>query len=197
MRPDTLTPVQFAFDAGRHEYVNLATGAIIPHITGMLQEAGLIDDRWYTEESCERGSVVHRLTAEYDLGSIERPQEVISKYKGYLDAHVALMKIIRPKWQHIEEPIVSSRYRFGGRPDRVGLCYGAVCIVEVKTGVKDRVHGIQTALQAILAAEESGMPEGAIPRYVEYLKPDGKFTLEHQTDLRDFDEAIRVIRRTT
>ena len=131
------------------------------------------------------------------LGSIEKPREVISKYKGYLDAHVALMKIMRPRWDHIEEPLVSSQYRFGGRPDRVGLCYGAVCIFEVKTGVRDRVHGIQTALQAILAAEESGMPHAAIPRYVEYLKPTGKFALEAQTDLRDFDEAFRIIRRTT
>lgn len=197
MPHSALAPVRFAFDAGRHEYIDLDSNRLIPHITGMLKEAGLIDDRWYSEESCDRGHAVHRLTADYDLGAIQHPHDLVSKYKAYLDAHVDLMRILRPKWTHIEEPLVSSRYRFGGRPDRVGQCYGAVAIVEIKTGVRDRVHGIQTALQALLAAEDGWVPAQSLPRYVAYYTARGRFTLEAQTDPRDFDEAFRIIQRTT
>src|SRR5574341_1863405 len=47
----------FRFDALNHEYLSVATGEVFPHITGMLEQTGWIDDRWYTEESSDRGMV--------------------------------------------------------------------------------------------------------------------------------------------
>jgi hypothetical protein len=188
--------MRFAFDAGRHDYIDLDAGEVLPHITGMLEQAGLIDDRWYTEESCERGQVVHRLTADYDLGAIEDVRSVVSGFKPYLEAHVAAMRILRPQWAHVEEPLVSTRYRFGGRPDRVGLVYGAHSVLEVKSGALEAAHAIQTALQAILAGEELHLPPEAINRYGLYLTKAGKFKLEQFIDRGDFDEAHRIIART-
>lgn len=187
--------MRFAFDTSRHEYVDLDAGEVLPHITGMLEQAGLIDDRWYTEESCERGHVVHRLTADYDLGAIEDVTSVVSSFKPYLEAHVKAMTILRPKWAHVEEPLVSSRYRFGGRPDRAGLVYEAHSVLEVKSGGPERAHAIQLALQAILVGEELKLPPESINRYALYLKPSGKFKLEQLVDPADFDEARRIIAR--
>ena len=59
--------VPFRFDALNHEYIALDTGEMLPHITGMLETAGLVDDLWFTEESSECGTCVHSLTAQYDL----------------------------------------------------------------------------------------------------------------------------------
>lgn len=186
----------FRFDANTHEYVNIRTGDVRPHITGMLQAEGLIDDRWFTEESCERGSCVHRLTADYDLGALD-PRECDSKYKGWLLGHVALMRIVNPSWRHVEEPMLHRALDFGGRPDRVGTIYGAVGVWEIKSGLEDPAHAIQLAMQAILAAPIVGLPAESLVRYAAYLKSNGKYKLVEYKQRRDFDEAHRIIRRWT
>jgi hypothetical protein len=183
-----------AFDANRHEYIDLTLGEIVPHITGMLEETGWIDARWYTEDSSERGRAVHQLTADYDLGAIEDPRTVTSKYKGWLLAHVKVMAMIRPTWRHVEEPLVSRLHHYGGRPDRAGLVYAAESVLEVKSGAREKSHRIQTALQAILVGEEIGIPPEFITRYGLYLSGHGKAQLEQFVERRDFDEAYRIIR---
>lgn len=191
-------PFTFRFDATAHEYLSIDTGEVYPHITGMLEQCGLVDRRWYTAASCERGSCVHRLTTDYDLGAIAREDlpTVNSIYKGWLAAHVKAMDIIRPAWQHIEEPMVSAQYRFGGRPDRVGRVYGAIAVVEIKSGAPEPAHAIQLALQALLVAPDLKLPPESIPRYALYLKNTGRFKLETFPNTRkDFAEAKRVIHR--
>ena len=186
----------FAFDARRHEYVDEDAGEVLPHITGMLERSGWVDDRWFTEESCERGSIVHRLSADYDLGAIENVESVTSQYKPWLLAHVKGIGLVRPEWTHVEIPLVSAVYRYGGRPDRCGLMYGAVAVAEIKSGPIGKAHAIQTALQAILLAPEVGLPAEAIHRYGWYVTGRGKFRLEQFVARADFDAAYTVIRQT-
>jgi hypothetical protein len=54
---------------------------------------------------------------------------------------------------------------------------------------------VQTALQAILAAEEKGIPPELLLRFALYLTARGKFYLDEHKDRTDFDEAYNVIRR--
>ena len=187
--------VAFRFDAINHEYLDLETGAILPHITGMLQAAGLIDDTWFTEESSYRGQRVHRLTADYDLGAIEKPETVEDKYKAYFLAHVKAMKILRPTFLAVEQPFVHPVYRYGGRPDRLAVINRAKAVLEIKTAIPAKSHPIQTALQAILAAGEFGLPPEGIQRLCLYVTKTGKFKLEEHRDRGDFDQARRVIRQ--
>lgn len=186
--------IPFRFDAERHVYITLDTGEIVPNITRMLEAAGLIDSRWYTDEGCERGHEVHRLTADYDLGALDLADLAGSPYANYVQAHIAVMGIVRPTWQHIETPAVHKVHRYGGRPDRVGQVYAAGSVWEVKSGAPEPAHMIQTALQAILVAEELGLAPRAVQRFAEYVKADGKYKVEHHTNARDFDEAYRIIR---
>jgi hypothetical protein len=186
--------VPFRFDGCRHAYIPLDTGEEIPHITGMLERTGWIDDRWYSSDSSERGQAVHALTATYDLGGLD-PATCVSRYRPYLLGHVKAMQIIRPEWRHVEEPLVHPFLRFGGRPDRVGLIYRAQGVMEGKSGQPERSHQVQTALQAILAAPELGLPPEALVRYALYWRDNGRFKLEQHIDRRDFDEAHRVIKR--
>jgi hypothetical protein len=186
---------EFRFDAHRHEYIDALTGQVLPHITGMLQEAGEIDDRWFTEESCERGTAVHRLTADYDLGVIEDLATLTTRYKPYLLSHVACVNIVPHDFQHIEEPLVSPVHRFGGRPDRVGTMWNIAAVVEGKTAQPDPSHRVQTALQAILVEPLLRVPAEHIVRYGLYWKKDGKFKLEEHTNRHDFNKAREILRR--
>lgn len=191
----------FRFDPRAHAYYDLE-GRTLPHITGMLKAGGWVDDTWFTEESSIRGTAVHDLTAEYDLEALDHEQ-VVSRYRSWLLAYVECMKRLRPEWKMIEEPIVHPVYRFGGRPDAIGVIFNRWTVLEKKTAAKRRVTnrgltldpvGIQTALQTILAATIYPLPLTSWDRRAVYLKENGKFSLEPYTDERDFDEAWRLIR---
>lgn len=200
--PKLITPARvsdgrFRFDAELHEYFDLETGDIIPHITGLLEAAGEIDPTWYTEDSSERGTAVHKLTADYDLGALELAG-CVSRYRAYLLAHVDAMKLVGPtgpEWDMIEQPHVNKRLRFGGRPDRVGRMWKAVSVNEVKSGAVDKSHRIQTALQAILVAEEFHLPAESIKRYAEYLTPGGRGVVLEHDKVIDFAKAREILRR--
>lgn len=186
----------FRYNDDAHVYVDLLTGEELPHITGMLKAAGLADDRWFTEESSERGTEVHRLTRDYDLQALD-PATCVSAFRGYLLAHVKAIGVIQPKWEGIEVALVHPQYRFGGRVDRLGIFYRTAGVMELKTGVVTKAHQIQTAMQAILAAPRFGLPAEMLTRYVLYVKDKGKFKLERHEDRRDFDLARVIIRNHT
>lgn len=189
----TSEPV-FRFDPVNHEY--FLNDVQVPSITQMLEDCCYIDDTYFTAECAERGTMVHRLTADYDLGAIEQPASVENIWKGYLLAHVAAMRGMgRPAWTSIEQALCHPALRYGGRPDRVGKVWGAVSVVDLKTGGTYDWHGIQTALQAILVASEVNLPPTVIVRYGLNLKINGKYKLLEHKDVRDFDKAYDVIRR--
>lgn len=185
----------FRFDAIQHTYTDLATRALIPHVTQLLERAGLVDETWLTEASAERGQLVHAMTSDFDLGSLD-PECCVSKHRGYLLGHVACMARLRAVWQHIEVPLVHPTLRFAGRPDRIGTVLRRRCVFEIKSGAPMRAHGVQLALQAILAAGALGdpLPPEQWARYCEYLKPSGKYKLEEHRDRADFGEAYRILR---
>lgn len=186
----------FRFNALRHEYSLPPTGEIVPHITGMLEQAGLVDDTWFTEESSIRGTIVHGLTAHYDMGALDLGT-TDSIYKGYLLAHVDAMKILRPEFLAIEEPFVHPVYRYGGRPDRLIIDQGRKAVLELKTAVPSKAHSIQTALQAILVERTLELPAEMIVRLCLYVKANGRFSLEEHTSKGDLRQAREIIRAAT
>ena len=194
LQPRSDASAAFRFDESTHKYCDLITGEVFPHITGMLNVTGWIDDRWFSEESCDRGKAVHKLTADYDLGALTNVETCVSRYKGWLLGHVAAMRAIRPVWLGVEEPIAHPKHRFGGRPDRVGTIYALAGVLEVKSGPPARGHQIQTALQAILVSGRLRLPDAAVARFALYLTKNGKWKLEQHKERRDFDEAYRIIR---
>ena len=182
----------FRFSVEDHTYVDLATGAVLPSITQMLESTGWVDDTFMTEASRQRGTAVHELTKAYDLGALTL-EECDSPFRGYLLAHVKAMHILRPTWSAVEEPAVSP-LGFGGRPDRVGTVYNALAVLEGKSGAPTKSHAIQLALQSILVAPTLGIPPEALSRFALYWRSNGKFRLEQFQRPQDFVEARRVIK---
>jgi len=181
------------FDAAAHVYTD-EQGRELPHITGILLKAGLVDDTWFTAESSARGRAVHALTTDYDLGILDR-SDFTSAYKGYLQAYARAMEIVRPEWDLIEVPLAHDVLRFAGRPDRIGRMYGLISVLEIKSGAPHPAHQIQTALQALLAAQETGLPAIHHARYAVYIRADGKFKLEQHHDADDIRNAEGIVRR--
>lgn len=189
-------PHVFRFDEQNHEYLNLESGECYPHITGMLEQAGLVDDRWYTEESSDRGTAVHRLTADYDLKALD-VATCTSRFRGYLLGHVKVVTIMQPTMLAVEEPLVHPELRFGGRPDRDCIVQGMRAVWEIKSGVPSKAHRIQTAMQAILIGAEAKLPPESIARFCCYLSDKGKYKLDEHRDANDFAQAMEIIRKAT
>jgi hypothetical protein len=161
----------------------------------MLQATGWIDDRWFTADASERGTAVHRLTLDYDLGALD-PRQCLSLYKPWLLGYVTAIAPMAPEFLHLEEGFMHPTFRFGGRPDRVGFFYGCAGVLEIKTGAYMKSHLIQTALQAILVAPVLRLPPESLVRYCAYAKGNGRFKIEEFIDVGDFLEARKVIAET-
>ncbi len=185
---------QFRFDPDPHTYIDLESGEEIPHITGMLAQTGWIDDRFYTEQSSERGTAVHRLTADFDLGAVHLATCVAGEYRPYLLAHVKVVTVAQLEMIAVEQPLVHPRLHFGGRPDRLMRMLNRRGVWEIKTGAPEKSHSIQTALQAILAEIVTDIPAEHQARYACYLTAGGKAKVEEHKNRRDFDEARRIVR---
>lgn len=192
--PHAITTLPFRFDAIQHLYLPLEAGEPYPHITGMLEETEWSDPTWFTEESRIRGTAVHKLTADFDLGALDVPS-CTSRYRGWLLAHERAMQILRPDVLEVETASVHPTYRFGGRPDRVWKLDGAIVVPDIKTGAFEKCHPIQTALQAILVSLRYRLPAPAIGRFGLYLQESGRFKFRPFDDRSDFDEALRIIKR--
>jgi len=193
--------VPFRFDPVEHAYYALDTGEQLPHITGMIIDAGergiikRTDTRWYTEASQVRGTAVHNLTSEFDMGALAL-EHCVSSYKGYLAGWVAATKILGLEYERIEEPVVHPFYRYGGRPDRVHRRKRRLGVCECKSGDPEPNHEIQTALQCILVAEELGVTATSLERLAIYVKADGRYVVKEHLDRLDFNKALKVIKET-
>lgn len=208
-----IAAVPFTYDATRHSYA--IDGRPVPSVTQLLKLGGLVDDSFYTEESRRRGSWVHEVCANYDLGVDVVSQIAESKWKGYVLAYLAACARLQPSWEAIEEAEVHPSLRFGGRPDRLGQVLGRPTVCELKTGPKVRPvrreqdsdgetyfvnigcepHRIQTALQAWLVAWRLGVKPADLQRLVIYLQLSGKYVVDVHSDARDLDVAADLIAR--
>ena len=194
-RPYTIgAPSQgFSFEASSHTYIDNATGEVLPSITQLLEAAGLVDSTWYSEDSRERGTAVHDLCAQFDLGSLN-PAMCWSPYKPYLMAHVAAMGILKLEILAVEEPLAHPTLRYAGRPDRILSIGGVKGCYELKTGKPEPAHCVQTAAQAVLISAELNIPAEMLARFACYLKPNGRFHVERHTNRQDFDRWMKVLR---
>ncbi len=198
-----------AFDGEAHTYTDRETGTVYPSVTQMLTAEGWIDDTWYTEESRVRGTAVHRLACEYDLGAIPEPERLAaSPYYGWLMGYVLAMKVLLPRWSLVEMPLLHARHGFAGRPDRVGRVWGGdlVGVTEIKSGAKAKTvtlqnglktnaHAMQTALQAWLVSPAVRLFPAQIARLTVYVSADGGWQIESYDDPRELEEAQRIIYR--
>lgn len=180
------------FDPANHRYT--VGGQRVISITQLLTVSGEVDDSYFTVEGSERGTAVHKLAADYDMGAVDLATDG-GVYRPYLLAYAKAMSLLPHEWSHIEEMFVSRPLRFAGTPDRVGIVRGAVSVLDIKTGPFSKSHQIQTALQAILVADEVKLPPELVQRYVAYAMPSGKFKVEFNTDPRDFSKARDLIQR--
>jgi hypothetical protein len=191
------------FDDALHQYIDTATGEVLKGVTQLLVLAGEVSDEFYSEDSRERGTQVHRLTLDYDLGALD-VSDCVTKYRGWLLAWASLSSMLQgPTWLHLEETFAHPLLRFAGTPDRVGHVYRRTAIGEIKSGPRPSPkkrgqpgpHELQTALQAILVARHLHVRPELITRWGFYIREDGSFKAIEFIDPADLRRAREIIRK--
>ena len=179
---------QFRFDVTKHLYHVGQTR--LPSITQVIAGAAepSAASAFYTPEARARGSLVHALTATYDLTGLW-PSEVPADVLPRLAAYASFLGAAMPVWEAIEVPLVSRRWKFAGTPDRVGTLQRQPVVVDLKCGGPDPSQGVQTAAQVILVDGSKGPGQRVYVRhrYTLHLRDDGTYRLVEWSDPADYD----------
>lgn len=178
------------FDPTTHRYTT-PEGKPLLSVTQILKLAGLIDDRWFTEEACWKGSVVHKV-CELDCKGTLDESSVDPAAAGYLAAWRAWKNAVGFKALEIEQPMANDRY--AGTPDRTGsVGYGHYAVVDLKTGSTAKWHSLQLAAYGALAFPP--WPRAA-RRFTVRLQDDGRYITtpyeDFSTDWAAFQGALAV-----
>lgn len=88
-------------------------------VTGILKAEGIIDDRFFTEESRDRGSYVH-LAVKYDHTGELDEESLDPVIVPYLQAWRTFKAQSSFVVESFETPMVASTYKYNGMPDVTG-----------------------------------------------------------------------------
>lgn len=155
----------------------------LPSVTSILKETGLIDDRWFTEESRLRGQYVHLASHYLDDGDLAE-DTVHPDYLPYLQAYMRFRELMQPTWEFVEHRICDPLHGYAGTLDRAGtLNNGWKGVIDLKSGGLPPSVGPQTSAYRRCLPQPHTWKRAALQ-----LKQDGSFALHELTDRRD--EAV-------
>ncbi len=142
-------------------------GNIIPGVTSVLKDVGVIDDRWFDDYSRTRGQMVHLATALYDRDDLEE-SSVNPVIEPYLNAWIKFRKESGYVPDMIEKIVHNKIYGYAGTLDRTGTKNGVKELTEIKSGTVQSWAELQTAAYA-------GCLDGVYKRYAIELHDNGSY----------------------
>jgi hypothetical protein len=170
------------FDAVTHAYA-APDGRRLPSVTEVIRGMGLMDDRWWTPEACDRGSLVHQTLALINEGTLDLDSldptlaPYATAWANFLAVGVDMVLL----W---EQPLADLERGYAGTADAILVLRGdkTPWLVDAKTGKAQPWVGLQTAAYARPA--RALLDEPRMKRGVLELR-DGRFTLTELTERSD------------
>jgi hypothetical protein len=175
-----------------HTYID-DQGRLVMSVTQILRDSGRIDDRWFTEEARERGTLVHQFCEQYAKGF--RDDERTPRIDGYVGAFIAWMEQARPYVIAAEKFITNTidGLTYAGKFDLLVDVRGEPTLYDIKTGGKAPWHKSQVAAYALVVKPKRC---GIL-----YLAKDGRFKEDIFTGaalvegIEDFKDALHAAQR--
>jgi len=174
------------FDPIKHEYK--WNDEVVYSCTQYLNMAGLVDARWFTEESRNRGTAVHVATELLDKGRLDE-STLHPLIKPYVEAYKLFLVESGFKCDLIEHRVFYAPMRVAGTLDRTGSFNKKKVLIDIKTGTPSAWAKLQTAFY------EDCLPERH-ERYVLQLKATGKYKLHkysNRSDIKIFQSLVSVV----
>jgi hypothetical protein len=185
------------FEASTHTY--RVAGQVIPGVTTILKDAGLIDYSMIPQEvllvASQRGTAVHQALQYLDDGTLDESSVDLS-IAGYIEAYKRFCDESGFVPGHIEHRVFHPAYRYAGTLDRTGVFRGssAPVLLDFKTGIVLPGHRLQ------LAAYTHCMPAPRrFRRCALKLNADATYRLhefpasEYQRDVEVFLSALACV----
>ncbi len=160
------------FDAPTHTYS--LDGRVVPGVTAILKQAGIIDDTWFNPEARDRGTAIHQAIHWHEHGSLDN-SSIDSRIMPYFAAYLEFRKLAGFVPIHSEKILYCHRYDFACRIDVFGRFHdGVEALIEFKTGVRPKWVDIQLAGQ-----QQACIDNGLHPTrlYSLELRGNGRFDL--------------------
>lgn len=160
----------------------------LPSVTEILTNANIIDKAWYTEESAQRGSAVHRACQLLLEGNLNE-STVDSRIAGYVAAFRAFKSVVSIGDCECEKLVWSQYLRYAGLTDIDCVLNGSPALIDIKTG------SVPAWVDLQLAAYDNALFEtdGTLRRLFSLnLRADGTYRLRqyHRTRFQVFSDAL-------
>lgn len=184
-----MTQPQIEFDPVAHRYT--LNGQELMSVTTILKEAGLIDDRWFTDESRARGTAVHEAVF-YDIHSDLHVESLHKTIQPYVEAWFRFKRDCDfvPKTELCEARMYHPLHGYAGTPDLVGILNGRPVLIDIKTG------DCPTARYQTAAYREFPRVRAISPdRFSLRLFPDGRFKLSDHKNPNDFHVFLEALQK--
>lgn len=164
------------FDPDTHHYY--LDNALIPSVTQIMADTGIVDSRWFRDTDRTRGALVHdgTLAIDADDWDEEATQQALPEIYPYLKQYQRVLQELKPAPLLSEEPLFSVKWRFGGTPDRVWKVGEETWLVDIKTGSANAAE-IQLALYDILVQESRPAIGKISKRVILNLTNNGKYKI--------------------
>jgi len=185
-------PGKFRFDSRLHQYW-LEHGErryYLPGTTEILKTANRFDDKWIPHEARERGSLVHQLTEDHDLGLVDL-NTVEGPLRPWCLAYLKFLAEERPRYDRIELGAFHRKLGFATIIDRVGACRGrGPMVMNIKTGAPAHANELQSAAEILAYDKRRSNRKRAILQ----LKSNGDYRLKWNENFADFDEFLECLK---
>ena len=135
--------------------------------------------------ACERGTRVHKIAEDYDLG---KPLNVEPMYAGYFVAWQMFRSTTGAEILEVELRIEDETLGCVGTIDRIATISGALWVLDIKTGGPWPTHGLQTACYEAMYRRARGVPVSRkIRRACVHVSGDGSYQMHEHKSLHDLN----------
>lgn len=155
-------------------------GVVIPSVSeiiSILNDFSQIDKN-ILEAKAILGTNVH-LTLEYFDKGILDEESLHPILNGYLNVWRKFIKEYSPEWLEIEYMTYDEKLKYAGTIDRVCMIKKHKYILDIKTGIKNKSHRIQTMAYKLLLNDDK------TKRMVVYISEEDYKIEEHKNDRED------------
>lgn len=166
-----------SFDPEMHRFQ--LDGRPVPSVTQVLKGAGLIDDRWFSEYTANRGQQVHLACQLYDENDLDE-ETLDPVLAGYLEGWKRFRAETGVEITLIERHVYSVCLQYAGILDRCGFINEESTIIDIKSGAVPWWVGAQ------MSAYQNTLDPPPKNRLAVQLTPEGKYNLHWFKDRHDW-----------
>ena len=181
--------IGLTFDPETHTY--RMEGEIIPSVTQILKDVGLIDTTFFSPEHAERGTRIHEATVFWDETGMD-DDTLPEEWTGYLSAWKKFREETGFVPSHIEQAFCSDQ-GYAGTVDRIGKTHKInPLLLDIKTGPSQPWHRLQLAAYALLVKRELNIPIWDM--WGVHLRKDGIYAVESYKSIEHSADWLAVLR---